>query len=165
MPKRLSKPQNNDRINDNIASLRKKLKIENDFILERTGKGSTKKIEEIDLTQHEVSKFLVIFHTLLEKAENNDAENNDINNTDECDGSADIIFTIVKEILCLIAKNSNDLKIPNFLSRTLKVIKTIFDGTKSQAAAARCTMEKESEEPSSEASSSSSGGSAETTSK
>ena len=159
MPKRLSKPQNNDRINDNIASLRKKLKIENDFILERTAKGSTKKIEEIDLTQHEVNKFLVIFHTLLEKA-----ENNDINNTDECDGSADIIFTIVKEILCLIAKNSNDLKIPNFLSRTLKVIKTIFDGTKSQATAARCAMEKESKEPSSEASSSSPGGSSETTS-
>ena len=161
MPKRLSKPENNDRADDYIASLRKKLKTENDFILERTTKGCAKKIKEIevDLTQHEVSKFLVIFHTLLETA-----ENDDINSSDECDGSADIIFAIVKEILCLIAKNSNDLKIPNFLSRTIKVIKTIFDGAKSKATTTGCPMEKESEEPSSEASSSSPSGSPETAS-
>ena len=159
MPKRLSKPQNNDWFNDSITSLRKKIKIENATILERTAKSGASKIGEIDLTEHEINKFLLIFHTLLETA-----ENNEVKNTDECDGSADIIFTIVKEILCLIAKNSTDLKLPNFLHKTLKVIKTIFDGTKSKAAARGSPMEKESEEPSSEASSSSPGGSPETAS-
>ena len=159
MPKRLSKPQNNDWFNDSLTTLRKKIKTENDFILERTAKSGATKIGEIDLTEHELNKFLLIFHTLLETA-----ENNEVNNSDECDGSADIIFTIVKEILCLIAKNSNDLKLPNFLQKTLRVIKSIFDGTKSKAAAKGSPMEKESEEPSSEASSSSPGGSAETAS-
>ena len=158
MPKRLSKPQNNDWFNDSITSLRKKIKIENATILERTAKSGASKIGEIDLTEHEINKFLLIFHTLLETA-----ENNEVKNTDECDGSADIIFTIVKEILCLIAKNSTDLKLPN-LHKTLKVIKTIFDGAKSKAAARGSPMEKESEEPSSEASSSSPGGSPETAS-
>ena len=158
MPKRLSKPQNNDWFNDSITSLRKKIKIENATILERTAKSGASKIGEIDLTEHEINKFLLIFHTLLETA-----ENNEVKNTDECDGSADIIFTIVKEILCLIAKNSTDLKLPNFLHKTLKVIKTIFDGAKSKAAARGSPME-ESEEPSSEASSSSPGGSPETAS-
>ena len=157
MPKRLSKPQNNDWFNDSITSLRKKIKIENNTILERTAESSTSKIGEINLTEHELKKFLVIFHALIETA-----ENNEVTNADECDGSADIIFTIVREILCLIAKNSTDLKLPNFLQKTLKVIKSIFDGAKSKAAAARCSMEKEPEEPSSEASSSSPSGSAET---
>ena len=159
MPKRLSKPQNNDWFNDSITSLRKKIKIENATILERTAKSGASKIGEIDLTEHEINKFLLIFHMLLETA-----ENNEVKNTDECDGSADIIFTIVKEILCLIAKNSTDLKLPNFLHRTLKVIKTIFDGTKSKAAAKGGSMEKEPEEPSSEAGSSSPSGSSETAS-
>ena len=157
MPKRLSKPQNNDWFNDSITSLRKKIKIENNTILERTAESSASKIGEINLTEHELKKFLVIFHTLIETA-----ENNEVTNADECDGSADIIFSIVKEILCLIAKNSTDLKLPNFLQKTLKVIKSIFDGAKSKAAATRSSMEKEPEEPSSEASSSSPSGGPET---
>ena len=41
--------------------LRKKIKLENQKILDKI-----KEIEDIDISEHEVHKFLLIFHTLVE---------------------------------------------------------------------------------------------------
>ena len=47
---------------DSENQLRKKIKIENQKILDKI-----KEIEEdIDISEHEVNKFLLIFHTLVE---------------------------------------------------------------------------------------------------
>ena len=51
-----------DRTNDPSSNLRKKIKVGHDFIISRAKRIN----ENLDLTDHEVNKFLIIFHTLLE---------------------------------------------------------------------------------------------------
>ena len=157
MTKRLSKFEKDDWINDSVASLRKKIKIENDYILERTEKIRNKKPKEIDITKHEVQKFLLILQLLLDKA-----QEKEINNCDESDGAGDIVLTIVKELFFIIANNSKELKIPKFLSKALKILKSIFDNAKSEDATRECSAEEELEEPSGEANSDGQSGCSET---
>ena len=147
MTKRLSKFEKDDWLDDSVASFRKKIKTENDYILERTEKIRPKKHKEIDITKHEVQKFLLILQLLVEKA-----QEKEIDNCDESDGATDIIFTIVKELVLLIANNSKELKIPKFLNKALKLLKAIFDGAKSEETTGGCSVEEEPEEHSSETS-------------
>ena len=114
--------EENDRSDDASAILRKKIKVENDYIVSRTRKVN----QNIDLTEHEVNKFLLIFHTLLETVDL------DSDFTDESDGAiTDIIIKIVIKISELIRQNVDSLPLPNILKEALKVIKQLFNGKKS----------------------------------
>ena len=112
----------NDRSNDNSTLLRKKIKTEHEYILSRTRKNN----QNIDLTEHEVNKFLIIFHSLLEKV---DLESDFAEETDGV--ITDIIIKIVIKISELIRQNVDSLPLPNILKEALKVIKELFNGKKS----------------------------------
>ena len=95
----------NDRTNDTSAVLRKKIKVEHDFILSKAKKIN----ESIDLTDHEVNKFLIIFHTLLDTID----LSSEISEVEETDGIVtDIILKIVLKITELIRQNIDSLPLP-----------------------------------------------------
>ena len=112
-----------DRVNDDSALLRKKMKTEHEYIVSKTKKLN----QNINLTEHEVNKFLIIFHTLLETVDL------DSDFTEETDGViTDIIIKIVIKISELIRQNVDTLPLPNILKDALKVIKELFNGKKSK---------------------------------
>ena len=146
----------NDRTNDNSTVLRKKIKLEHNFILSKAKKIN----ESIDLTDHEVNKFLIIFHTLLDTVD----LSSEISEVEETDGIVtDIILKIVLKITELIRQNIDSLPLPKILKDALKVIKELFNGKKSMQDTRGGSMETELKEYTSTPSSSSSSGS-ETTS-
>ena len=101
--------------------LEKKIKTEHDYILSRSKKIN----ESIDLTEHEVNKSSIIFHTLLETVDL------DSENIEEADGIVtDIILKIVLKISELIRQNVDSLPLPKILKDALKVIKELFNGKK-----------------------------------
>ena len=114
----------NDRTNNTSAVLRKKIKVEHDFILSKAKKIN----ESIDLTNHEVNKFLIIFHTLLDTVD----LSSEISEVEETDGIVtDIILKIVLKITELIRQNIDSLPLPKILKGALKVINELFNGKKS----------------------------------
>ena len=146
--------ENDNNNNETFEALRKRIKLEHEFIISRS-----KQIDKnIDLTEHEVNKFLIILHMLIESADF------DSEITEETDGVVtDIIIKIVIKIAELIKQNIDTLPLPNILKQALKTIKEIFNGKKSTEDSGRGSMEEELKERSSSPSSSSSS-SSETTS-
>ena len=148
----------NESINNEVESfevLRKRIKSEHDFIISKSKQIN----KNIDLTEHEVYKFLIILHTLIESADFTDEI------TEETDGVVtDIIIKIVLKIAELIKQNIDTLPLPNILKQALKTIKEIFNGKKQTEESERGSVEEELKEPSGSSSSSSSGSSGETTS-
>ena len=150
------KLKKDDRTDDSSLNLRKKIKIEHDFIISRTKRVN----EDLDLTDHEVNKFLVIFHTLLDTID----INSEISEPEETDGIVtDIILQIVLKISSLIRQNVDSLPLPQILKDALKVIKELFNSKKLTQVSGGSPLEKELKECTSSTSSSSSRGS-ETTS-
>ena len=146
----------NDRTNDNSAVLRKKIKLEHEFILSKAKKIN----ESIDLTDHEVNKFLIIFQTLLDTVD----LSSEISEVEETDGIVtDITLKIVLKITELIRQNIDSLPLPKILKDALKVIKELFNGKKLTQDSRGGSMETKLKECTSTSSSSSSSGS-ETTS-
>ena len=138
----------NDRTNDDSAVLRKKIKAENDFILSKAKRIN----ESIDLTDHEVNKFLIIFHTLLDTVD----LSSEISELEETEGIAtDIILKIVLKITELIRQNIDSLPLPKILKDALKVVKELFNGKKLTQDSRRGSMERELKEYTSTSSSSS----------
>ena len=118
------KLKKDDTSDDPSYNLRKKIKIEHDFIISRAKRVN----EELDLTDHEVNKFLIIFHTLLDTID----INSEISEPEETDGIVtDIILQIVLKISSLIRQNVDSLPLPQILKDALKVIKKLFNGKKS----------------------------------
>ena len=142
----------NENDNNNIESfetLRKRIKSEHDFIISKSKQIN----KNIDLTEHEVYKFLIILHTLIESADFTDEI------TEETDGVVtDIIIKIIIKIADLIKQNIDTLPLPNILKQALKTIKEIFNGKKSTEDSGRGSVEEELKERSSSPSSSSSSG-------
>ena len=149
----------NDRTNDNSTVLRKKNQIGTRLYPFK----SKKKINEsIDLTDHEVNKFLIIFHTLLDTAVDLSSE---ISEVDDTDGIVtDIILKIVLKITELIRQNIDSLPLPKILKDPLKVINELFNGKKSTQDSRGGSMETERKEYTSTSSSSSGSSGSETTS-
>ena len=113
----------NDRPNDTSTTLRKKIKVEHDYILSKAKTIN----ESIDLTDHELNKFLIIFHTLLDTVD----LRSEISELEETDGIVtDIILKIVLKITKLIRQNIDSLPLPKILKHALKVIKELFNGKK-----------------------------------
>ena len=133
----------NENINNEVESfevLRKRIKSEHDFIISKSKQIN----KNIDLTEHEVYKFLIILHTLIESADFADEI------TEETDGVVtDIIIKIVLKIAELLKQNIDTLPLPNILKQALKTIKEIFNGKKQTEESGRGSVEEELKEPSS----------------
>ena len=101
---------------DSENQLRKKIKLENQKILDKI-----KEIEEdIDISEHEVHKFLLIFHTLVETVNSEQPQ-------EETDGFVtDAILKIVNTIAGLLKNNIDSLNIPAVLKGSLKKLKSLF---------------------------------------
>ena len=101
--------------------LRKKIKLLNDNIVERI-----KEIDDkIDINEHEVYKFLLIFHSLFEKVTSEEA-------FEETDGILnDTILAVCNIIAGLLKNNIDSLKLPAILKTALKKLKNLFGGVKS----------------------------------
>ena len=87
---------------DSENQLRKKIKLENQKILDKI-----KEIEEdIDISEHEVHKFLLIFHTLVQTVNPEQPQ-------EETDGFVtDASLQIVNTITGLLKNNIDSLNIP-----------------------------------------------------
>ena len=90
--------------------LRKKIKLLNDNIIERI-----KEIDdEIDINEHEVHKFLLIFHSLFEKVTSQET-------FEEADGILNDTTLVVCNIIAGLLKNNiYSLKLPAILKTALK---------------------------------------------
>ena len=91
------------------VSLEKKSKLENEIILDKV-----KDIDKnININQHEVEKFLLIFHSLMQ--------------TVDSEEDLDKILQIVLKISEPLKNNIDSLKSPEFLKLALKKIKSLFN--------------------------------------
>ena len=96
--------------------LRKKIKLLNDNIIERI-----KEIDdEIDINEHEVHKFLLIFHSLFEKVTSQET-------FEEADGILNDTTLVVCNIIAGLLKNNiYSLKLPAILKTALKKFKKLL---------------------------------------
>ena len=95
------------------SQLRKKIKLEKELILDKL-----KDIhEEIDVNEHEVEKFLLIFHILMETVNSEEV----LDNTDGI--VTDTILKIVLKLSELLKNNIDSLKLPDIFKIALKKIK------------------------------------------
>ena len=93
------------------TSLEKKVKLEIDMILDKVVEMD----KEIDISEHEMHKFLLIFHTLAESVNSDQPQ-------EETDGFVtDAILQIVNVIAGLLKNNIDSLNIPAVLRNTLKI--------------------------------------------
>ena len=101
---------------DEENQLRKKIKLENEKIVKKI-----KEIDQhIDISEHEVHKFLLIFHTLIETV-------NSEQDQEETEGVVtDAILQILIKISELLKKNIDSLNLPTVLKNALKKIKSLF---------------------------------------
>ena len=145
----MDKLENNS---DNEVSLRKKIKFEHDYIIHKAKSINN----NVDISEYEVNKFLLIFHTLMETIDSGE----DIDESDSI--STDIILQIVLKITSLLRQNIDSLNLPQDFKNALKTIKQIFvskDATssdKTQSSSTEESAETGASLPSSSSSSSSS---------
>ena len=82
--------------------------------------------EEIDIDEHEVSKFLLIFNTLIETINSQET-------LEETDGFVtDAILKIVNVISGLLKNNIDGLKVPEMIKTALKKLKSWFVSNKEE---------------------------------
>ena len=104
------------------SNLEKKIKLQNQKIIEKVKEIN----EEIDINEHEVQKFLLIFHSLFEIVTSEQA----IEETDVF--LNDTILTVVKIIADLLKNNIENLKLPAVLKTALKKLKSLFTKIKAE---------------------------------
>ena len=120
------------------SQLRKKIKVENDIIIDKIKEH----YENIDISEHEVHKFLLIFHTLMEAV-------NSEENLEETDGViTDTFALIISKLSDLLRQNIDSLKLPAILKSALKKIKNLFNVEKTKEDAQRTTETQTSSETS-----------------
>ena len=107
-------------IDNSNEQLRKKIKLLNDNIIERIIEID----DEIDINEHEVHKFLLIFHSLFEKVTCEET-------FEETDGILNDTILVVCNIIAGLLKNNIDsLKLPAIIKTALKKLKNLFVGVK-----------------------------------
>ena len=118
----IESPNSEFKYDDSENQLRKKIKLENQKIVERI----KKKDENIDINEHEVHKFLLIFHILAETTNSQESH-------EETDGLVtDTIVQIVNIIAGLLKNNIDNLNLPAVLKSALKKIKRFVYTNKRQ---------------------------------
>ena len=96
------------------SQLRKKIKLENDIIIDKIKEH----YEDIDISEHEVHKFLLIFHTVMDSV-------NSEENLEETDGViTDTFALIISKLSDLLKQNIDSLKLPAILKSALKKLKS-----------------------------------------
>ena len=101
---------------DSENQLRKKIKLENQKILDKIKEME----EDIDISEHEVHRFLLIFHTLVETINFEQPQ-------EKTDGFVtDAILQIVNTVAGLLRNNIDTLNIPAVLKSTFKKLKSLF---------------------------------------
>ena len=114
-----------DNSEEQEIDLPKKIKLEHKLI----SVTISNKHPEIDIDDHEIQNFLLIFNLLIE------AESVKISNgKDAADGIPDILITIVAKLLQLLHNKIDSLKLPDIIKSTLKKLKQFIvkdkkDGT------------------------------------
>ena len=93
----------------------KKIKLENQKILEKI----KEKNEDIDISEHKVHKFLLIFHTLVETINSQEAR-------EETDGFVTDTFLQIVNIITGLKNNIDSLNIPAVMKSALKKLKSLF---------------------------------------
>ena len=102
--------------------LRKKIKLQNQKIIEKVKEIN----EDIDINEHEVHKFLLIFHSLFEIVTSEQA-------IEEIDGFLnDTILAVVNIIAGLLKNNIESLQLPAVLKTALKKLKNLFTKIKTE---------------------------------
>ena len=102
--------------NDSENELRKKIKLETDLIIDKIQDIE----QEIDISEHEVHKVLLIFHTLVQTINSDEPQ-------EETNGFvADTVLQIVNVIAGLLKNNIDNLNVPAVLKITLKKLKSLF---------------------------------------
>ena len=116
MSKRSIGDANNENLNSEFEyddlenQLRKKIQLKHEKIISKIRETN----EEIDISEHEVYKFLLIFHTLIETV-------NSVETEEETDGLvADAILQIVSLIAGLLKSNIDNSTVPAVLKSVLK---------------------------------------------
>ena len=94
------------------TNLRKKSKIEQDAISEKIAE----KHPTMNIDEHEMENFLLVFHLLLEA--NTDLTKEE--ETDNTDRVPEIIVTITNRLTKLLQDNIDSLNIADVLKKTLK---------------------------------------------
>ena len=102
--------------------LRKKIKLQNQKIIEKVKEIN----EDIDINEHEVHKFLLIFHSLFEIVTSEQA-------IEEIDGFLnDTILAVVNIIAGLLKNNIESLQLPAILKTAFKKLKNLFTKIKTE---------------------------------
>ena len=99
------------------TELRKKIKLENEMISDKIKDIN----EEIDISENEVEKFLLIFHLLMETVNSEES----LDNTDSI--VSDTVLQIVLKISELLKNNIDSLKIPEIFKIAIEKIKSLFN--------------------------------------
>ena len=100
-----------------MVHLGKKIKLEQDIISEKLAK----KFPYIDINEHEIQKFLLIFQDLIK------LWNSDEGFSDSEDGITETLLTIGKQIHNLLNKGIKSLKFPSIIKKVLKTLKTLLN--------------------------------------
>ena len=120
------------------SQFRKKIKLENNIIIDKIKEH----YKDIDISEHEVHKFLLIFHTSMEAI-------NSEENLEETDGViTDTFVLIISKLSDLLRQNIDSLKLPAILKNVLKKIKNLFNVKKTKEDAQRTTETQTSSETS-----------------
>ena len=116
MSKRSIGDANNENLNSEFEyddfenQIRKKIQLKHEKIISKIRETN----EEIDISEHEVYKFLLIFHTLIGTVKSVETE-------EETDGlAADAILQIVNLVAGLLKSNIDNSTVPEVLKSVLK---------------------------------------------
>ena len=105
---------------ETAETISKKIKLEQKLISESISKN----YPDIDITDHEVNKFLLIFNLLLETSLNEERLL-EIKPQDSEDGSIeDTIILVVTKLISILKGNVESLKLPKIIKIGLKKLKT-----------------------------------------
>ena len=105
---------------ETAETISKKIKLEQKLISESISKN----YPDIDITDHEVNKFLLIFNLLLETSLNEERLL-EVKTQDSEDGSIeDTIILVVTKLISILKGNVESLKLPKIIKIGLKKLKT-----------------------------------------
>ena len=106
-------------ISENETEFSKRTKLEHKLI----SVTISYKHPEIDIDDHEIQNFLLIFNLLLEAELNKDNLN-----MDSEDGKPNILITIATKLLDFLHKNIDSLNLPKLINNGLKKLKSFVKG-------------------------------------
>ena len=102
---------------NNLLSLAKKIKLQHKLISEKISKNHP----DIDVHEHEIYKFLLIFNEILETSLNDATDL-----TDSVDRIQDNILMVGKSLLKILKENIESLQLPAILKGALKRLKNFL---------------------------------------